>query len=165
MFWLLLFNQIILLILWMQVWKQTQALHHKFLINHSQEAQHADEVLFISISWRRKNLHQFCTSVFYFETWNVGLWTFAGIYQIDDAQVNGFINVINWIKWVLTKQRKITKMVPWSLQPWNDLKNIISIFHLCFIPLGDKNNVDFSSANHLQLMISLILQFCHIHHQ
>ena len=84
--------------------------------------------------------------------------------RIDDAQVNGFINVINWIKWVLTKQRKITKMVPWSLQPWNDLKNIISIFHLFFIPLGDKNSVDFSSANHLQLMFSLVLQFCHIHH-
>ena len=134
----------------------------RFLISHSQEAQHANAVLFIRhISWRKKkkNLHHWCTSVFSFETY--GILAFAhlqGFTIVDEPQVNYFINVINWMRWLLTTQRAMTKtlLITTAFE-----KFTITIIHLCFIPLGEENGMAFSAANHLRLTFSFISQGCH----
>lgn len=134
----------------------------RFLISHSQEAQHANAVLFIRhISWRKKkkNFHHWCTSVFSFETY--GILAFAhlqGFTIVDEPQVNYFINVINWMRWLLTTQRAMTKtlLITTAFE-----KFTITIIHLCFIPLGEENGMAFSAANHLRLTFSFISQGCH----
>ena len=92
-----------------------------------------------------------------------GMLAFAllqGFTIIDEVQVNDFINVINWMRWLLTKQKAMTKTIPLLITaPFERFR--ITIIHLCFIPLGDENGMDLSSANHLQLMFSIVSQGCH----
>ena len=131
----------------------------QFLISHSQEAQHANVVLFIRrISQRKKNLHHWRTSVFSFETY--GILAFAhlqGFTIVDGPQVNDFINVINWMRWLLTTQRAMIKtlLITTAFE-----KFTIAIICLCFIPLGDESGVAFSAANHLQLTFSFVSRGC-----
>jgi len=108
---------------------------------------------------KKKNLHHWCTSVFSFETY--GILAFAhlqGFTIVDEPQVNYFINVINWMRWLLTTQRAMTKtlLITTAFE-----KFTITIIHLCFIPLGEENGMAFSAANHLRLTFSFISQGCH----
>lgn len=110
----------------------------------------------------KKNLHLLCTPVFYFETY--GMLALAHLQEltiIDEAQVSDFINIINQMRWLLTKQRAMTKTVP-LLVTGHFEKYTVTRTHLHIIPLGDENGTDFSSTNHLQLIFSLVSQGCHI---
>lgn len=78
---------------------------------------------------------------------NIGLCIFAN-FIVDGAQVNGFLNAINPMRWLLTNKvensdQNCTLLITTPLE-----KFTITIIHLCFILLGDENDLDFRSANH-----------------
>lgn len=80
----------------------------------------------------KKNLHHWRASVFSFETYGIlALAHLQGFTIGDGPQVNDFINVINWMRWLLTTQRAMTK----TLLITTAFEKFTIIICLCFIPL------------------------------